>query len=334
MSKILIKSILILLINISSFVSAKPCTGGFVNPINDVDWDGLFPITIGSKELIGSNRADTKNPHSPICICKKKVGNTEMPIATPGIIGGFWDPARLVDVSAEPYCFVNMGGLEIDFGFERGQMARPKASSHRISQWYMHYYIFPILSLLEIFAGIDCLDEKAFDVLYMSELDPAGIDDELTMILHPEGFLFNNLLAQTACSADCISSSLPKSLPMDALYWCAGCQGPMFPLNGNVNAHIGGVQASLNAAEKMTFKMHRQFLAHETSSSNIKDICHKRLTPQMKKSHYRYQMVNPNPDAVAPFGSTTTLLEAQKETPIIGEDFGYLIWRKTTCCIQ
>jgi conjugal transfer pilus assembly protein TraU len=152
------------------------------------------------------------------------------------------------------------------------------------------------------------------------------------MILHPEGFLFNNWLAQTACSVDCASSSI-QDKPVDSLYWCSGCQGTMFPMNGNVNAHIGGVQASLNATEKMTFKMHRQLMAHESSSNDVREICHKRLAPLMKKSHYRYQMVNPDSEKCAPFGKTTTVFESNVERPIVGEDFGYLLWRKRSCCI-
>jgi conjugal transfer pilus assembly protein TraU len=104
---------------------SKKCNGEFVNPITDICWKCLFPITIGSFEIIGSDYADTENPSSPVCICPKKVGEVMMPV--PGVTGGFWEPARMVDVSAEPYCFVNMGGMEIDMGFERGQGGRPKA---------------------------------------------------------------------------------------------------------------------------------------------------------------------------------------------------------------
>jgi len=33
-------------------------------------------------------------------------------------------------------------------------------------------------------------------------------------------------------------------LPLDALFWCAGSQGSMYPLTGHVQEHVGGVQAS------------------------------------------------------------------------------------------
>lgn len=305
---------------------AKKCTGKFVNPITDIQWSCMFPITIGSMEIVGSDLADTKNPSSPICLCPK------FGIPTPGIVGGYWEPARMVDVSGEPYCFVNMGGLEIDMGFERSQGGRPKSASSKISTWYAHYYIYPILSMLELFTDFICMQETNFDPLWITELDPSGNDDELAQILHPESFLYNNIAAQGACAGDCASSSA-QGKPMDMLHWCAGCQGSMYPMNSNVNAHIGGIQASLNVAEKITYKMHRQGMAHQTSSDNVKEICTKKLAPMIKKSHYRYQLVNPDVGPCAPFGKTTTAFEANKETPIVGEDFGYLLWRKTSCCV-
>ena len=103
------KKLLLLIITtiiISNAANAKKCTGQFVNPITDINWSCMFPITIGSIEIVGSELTDTKNPSSPICICPK------FGIPMPGIVGGYWEPARLVDESAEPYCFVNLGGLE------------------------------------------------------------------------------------------------------------------------------------------------------------------------------------------------------------------------------
>ncbi|AIL66153.1 conjugal transfer pilus assembly protein TraU (plasmid) [Rickettsiales bacterium Ac37b] len=319
--------LIILFISTNITIShAKRCTGHFVNPITDINWKCLFPITLGSIEIIGSDLVDTKNPSSPICICPK--GG----VPVPGIVGGFFEPARMVDISAEPYCFVNMGGMKIDMGMERHQGGRPKASSSQISRWYAHYYIYPIIYLLEIFTDFVCLQETNFDPLWITELDPTGLDDELSAILHPEAFLFNNITAQSACSVDCVSAT-SKGKPVDSLYWCAGCQGTMYPMNGSVNAHIGGIQASLNVAEKITFKLHRQGMAHESTSSDANKICTKHLAPLMKKSHYRYQLVNPDTSKCAPFGKSTSFFEANKERPIIGEDFGYLLWRKKSCCI-
>ena len=38
------------------------CTGGFINPVTDVCWGCLFPLSVGSMKIWGSSRADTDNP--------------------------------------------------------------------------------------------------------------------------------------------------------------------------------------------------------------------------------------------------------------------------------
>ena len=51
------------------------------------------------------------------------------------------------------------------------------------------------------------------------------------------------------------------------MFWCAGCQGGMYPLTGNVAAHVGGVQASLLAAQRLVYRLHRAGVAWGTSGS-------------------------------------------------------------------
>lgn len=311
---------------ITSQSQAKECTGQFVNPITDVCWECLFPMTLGDIELHDSGVAkDTPNPSSPVCACSNPV--------RVGMIGGFWEPARMIDVSHEPYCFVNMGGLKLEMPIERNMGTRSKASGGaKISRWYTHYYVYPLLSWLELLTDIACLSETSFDIAYMSELDPTGMDDDLASLIHPESFIYNNVISQTACGIDCAAANL--GLARDELHWCSGCQGSMYPMNGNVTAHTGGVQASLNVAQKLVFKMHRLGLAEETAARTMKDTCHKRKALMMRKSNYRYQMVNPSPDKCYPFGKSSSFFEANKEVPYKGEDFGYLIWRKRNCCIS
>ncbi len=101
--------------------SAGPgrCTGKFVNPITDICWSCLFPISIGGLKIWPSSRPDTSNPALPVCLCGLR----------PGIAMGFWEPVRLADVSMKPWCFVNLGGMNLDPGFDIGfkSMAGPSA---------------------------------------------------------------------------------------------------------------------------------------------------------------------------------------------------------------
>jgi conjugal transfer pilus assembly protein TraU len=174
-----------------------------------------------------------------------------------------------------------------------------------------------------------CLEQTSFDVAYITELDPLWSDDSLAYIINPEAALFANPIAQAACAADCIASSTSGS--MDSLFWCGGCQGSMYPLDGHIQGHIGSIQSALLATERFTYKLHRQGMAWGTSGS--KALCAKYVMPVMKKSQYRAQLTVPIPSSCYPFGHSTTFYESGKEIPVTGEDFGFLIWRKRNCCV-
>ena len=166
---------------------------------------------------------------------------------------------------------------------------------------------------------------------YVTELDPLWQDDELTFILNPEAILFGNLIAQAACAADCVAAS--TQLPLDSLFWCGGCQGSLYPFSGNIAAHVGGVQGSLLATQKMMAKLHREHLLWGTSGK--KALCDKYPLPVIKKSQYKTQMTYPSPqtDDCMPLGRSDALWASDKEFPYQGEDFGYLIFRKRNCCL-
>ena len=88
-------------------------------------------------------------------------------------------------------------------------------------------------------------------------------DDELTLLLNPETFLFGNPVAQAACAGDCVLST--TGFGSNALFWCSGCNGGLYPLNGHVQAHVSPIQASSLLVHRMTAKMHRQLLTWGTS---------------------------------------------------------------------
>ena len=110
----------------------------------------------------------------------------------------------------------------------------------------------------------------------------------------------------------------------------------MYPLTGTVSAHVGGVQASLLAAERMMFRLHRLGLAWGTSGSAA--LCASYPMPIIKKSQYRWQMSQPVPATSPrlgcnPTGRSTVFWESLRELPVSGENFGYLLWRKKNCCV-
>ena len=308
---------------------AQACTGRFVNPLTDVCWECLFPISIGSVGIGSAAGApDTPNPSSPLCYCGT-------PIPRIGLSIGLWAPARLIDVSRTPYCFSNLGGLTVDPGLPagRGRTGSSGGDGSSGSVWHVHYYVYPLLSWIGALLDMACLESGGLDVAWISELDPTWNDEELAFLLNPEAVLFTDLPAQAACAADCTAAT--TGLPRDELFWCAGCQGGMYPLTGTVSAHVGGVQASLLAAERMVFRLHRLGLALGTSGSAA--LCAAYPMPIMKKSQYRWQMSQPVPatsptSGCNPTGRSSVLWESLRELPVSGENFGYLLFRKRNCC--
>ena len=192
--------------------SAQSCTGRFVNPIADVCWECLFPISIGPIRVGSATGApDTPNPGSPICFCGT-------PIPRIGLSLGVWEPARLMDVSRKPWCFPNLGGLTIDPGLPaaRGRTGASGGDGAKGSVWHAHYYMYPLLSWIGVLLDLGCLEGGGLDIAWTSELDPAWLDDELSFLLNPEAALFANLPAQAACAADCAAAS--AGLPLDPMF--------------------------------------------------------------------------------------------------------------------
>lgn len=314
-----------------SNVAYAKCVGKITNPITDVCWSCIFPISIGSFTVLeGVESYDTQNSPSPVCACGA-------PIPRVGISVGFWEPIRLVDVVREPYCFVNLGGMKLDPGVHAAHGAQSyDDSTTRMGNYQVHWYQYPAIYWLKLISFAVCLENTEFDIAMLSEFDPAWDDDLVNFVLFPEAALFGNPIAQGACAADCVAASTGK-LPIDALFWCAGCQGSMYPMSGTISNQVSPIQASLLLVERMTFKLHR--LGDLRGSMGIAATCGTYPMPIMDKSQYKSQMTYPvtasdkgGVFACNPFGRSTVLWESGKTRPVKGEDFGYLVWRKRNCC--
>ncbi len=310
------------------------CQGKFVNPLTDICWSCLFPITIGGINVTGTHHEDTPNSSGFLCFCPK--GPLKIP--TPGVSISFWEPARLVDVTRTPYCLINMGGIQMAGGNRMQGRGSVAAKGHsgglRRSFYQVHWYVYPVIYWLELLTDFICLEKASFDVAWITEVDLLWNDEETGFILNPEAILFGNPIAQGACAADCALASI--GFPNDALFWCGGCQGSLYPFSGSIPAHVGGVQASLLAMMKLMAKLHRQLMLHGTMGKEGQ--CQKYPMPIIKKTQYKSQMVYSVPTTgrggCHPLGRSETLWASGKEFPYQGEDFGYLIWRKRSCCIM
>jgi conjugal transfer pilus assembly protein TraU len=313
--------------------TAGTCTGKFMNPITDICWSCVFPISIGSASILQMGQEDIENTGSPICACGPP------PLGKVGVSVGFWEPARQVDVTRTPWCFTSLGGITMGAGFAApnpsvSQGNRGRRASNT-SFYQAHWYVNPVLYWLEVLSETSCLEQGGFDIAYVTELDPAWNDDELAVILSPDVFLFANPAAQAACAADCVAAT--AGFPLAPMQWCGGCQGSMYPLNGHVQSHVGGAQASSLVVQRYAMKLHREFLAF--AGNGVPGWCGLYPAPVLDKRIYKYSMLYPSnqgkgPDGrcCQPLGRTTHVWSAGKEYPIKGEDFAYMMYRKRNCC--
>ncbi len=317
------KNFILILLSLSyAFVSnASSCKAHFVNPITDICWDCLFPITIGSAEVVKSRYPDTKNPSNPFCTCPGRVGITI----------GYWEPTSLVDITRKPYCMVNLG-MQLNIKNQGLGGSQMPDIDGRGAFYYVHWYKYPVIYWLQLVTSLGCMETEDFDVLYLSELDPTWNDSELAFVLNPEAVLFSSPPARQSCAFD--ASKALTSTAVDSLFWCQGAQGSTFPLTGFVANQTSPLSAATLLAERTDFKLHRMGAIRDSIGENSPAICNTYYTATMPKSRYRYQLVNTLPDAANchPFGQSTMTWEAGHTYPGDGDNFGFLIFKKRSCC--
>ncbi len=330
---VLVASIAVTLTSISG-----TCVGRFLNPITDVCWSCLFPITIGGIPFAPSSKfKDTDNPVMPVCGCKKDL----IPVPIPGVTLGVWEPVRVVEITRTPYCLVSLGGSKIKSSSNHGSFKKTRSEQSKTSNAYyhIHYYAYPLLSVLSLVVDVGCLTVGSYDIAYLSELDPSHRSDSLANFMHPETFLLSNPVAVTACTADCIAATANKQA-IDSLFWCSGCQGSIYPFTGFAGSHVGGVGTSSLLATRQLAKLHRMGLAKRTATNYSAvngELCDSSYAYRIPKSQYRLQMTFPRPNVSGgyscnPIGMLDSTYSSGREFPYSGEDFVYLVWRKRNCC--
>jgi conjugal transfer pilus assembly protein TraU len=204
-----------------------------------------------------------------------------------------------------------------------------------VSFYQMHWYQAAWLFVTEAILDTRCLEQSPFDMAYLTEIDPLWADSEATFVLNPDAGLFTSIAASAACAADCVQSSI--SFGNELLWWCAGCQGRLFPLSGWVTEHIGGIQAAALLTQRFTAKLHREGL--QWAAYGAEGQCGHYIQPLMDKRAYKYHLVYPvrstekfDGRCCYPYGRTTMFWQGGKEFPIGGEDFVIQVWRKRDCC--
>jgi conjugal transfer pilus assembly protein TraU len=299
--------------------------GTWVNPLTDVCWECVFPITVSGVNV--TKEEDFVDYSKRICICKGIPPAIGIPLT-------FWEPVHLVDVTRHAYKMMGLGGISIgkESVKNRGSVGLVGDGPSQSSFYHVHWYHYPLFALLSLFTDFVCVEKGDLDMGYMTELDPMWNDDQLSIIMNGEAGLFGNPMAQIACIADCAAASFGK--PLDSLFWCAGCQGSLYPFTGTVAHHTGSIQASSLLVHRIIAKLHRSYLLKGFEED---EFCESTYLPVIKKSQYKTQLVYPIPQTKGPchaLGKTDLIWGMGKSYPYGGEDFVYLIWTKKQCCLS
>ena len=333
----ILKSITAVLISLHASLALSEgdalCNGKFPNPITDYCWSCVFPIRIAGIEIpLDDRQEDTNDSVDATCTCGDGLN------LAIGITSSFWEPSMLVDVVRKPFCMAGIGGVDMGnlIDAPASGISRVKGTQAKDSFYQVHWYVNPILYIIQLAVDSDCLDRSPFDMAYMTEIDPKWNDEELSLILNPDVFLYANPIAQAACIGDCFSAT--ADFPLNDMYWCGGCQGSVFPFTGHVNNHIGLVDSSSLLLQKFTHMAHRELMIYAQSGED--GMCKKYPKFLIDKNDYKYSMVFPTPQrkifgrCCQPFGRTTADWGSGTTFPYKGEDVVYQVFRKRDCCVS
>ena len=256
--------------------------------ISDICWSCLFPIRAAGAALGGGNIPSIATDQK-FCFCTDPMGIPQL-----GMTVGLWNPARLIEVVRNPWCSPALGGHTFSASKVRLMATTGKGDfdASEMSFFNYHYFAFPLTILLDLFWDDRCNADgyRDFDLLYVSELDPTWNSDLLAFFTSPETALFANPAAIAACVADAAAAATGN--PLDALFWCAGAWGHLYPLSG-ISPTSYGTDPRITSllATRATASLHRRGLAWKTSGNDA--LCGGMIYPFMPKSQYRLSMFYP-----------------------------------------
>jgi len=319
---------------IPSALGQTACTGAFPDLITDVCWDCAFPMSFAgglvNMGITNGSDYDTGVSSSPVCICTDSLAA--------GTPVSFWEPRYMVDTTNMPGCFPLLGGMSItppynasEYGAINGTNAAIGGTS-KSAFMQANEYLNPILSAAGIIESSPCLDNRSFDVPYISWADPTWGDDSLSLMLTPYAYAFTGLTAIAAEAPDAILAT--TGFPSQTLFWVAGAWGPMYPLTGNVSTANTPEQISHLLLTRIFAKLHAAGAEQTTAGQAALDACSAFGVPEliMDKRQYKTNRTWPFPDNMCtPIGRPLLLQEVGAARPT-DKDYGYIVFQRKDCC--
>ncbi|WP_206514080.1 TraU family protein, partial [Xanthomonas euvesicatoria] len=120
-------------------------------------------------------------------------------------------------------------------------------------------------------------------------INPVWTKERLANLTHPESKLFANPVAQLACMADAVTSTVSK--PSELLFWCAGSWGAIYPHMGYLGYEASAPRETSLLATRVWAQMHRRGLAKKRYGNG--SVCAARFYFTLPKQGYRLQTFYP-----------------------------------------
>lgn len=297
--------------------------------ITDICWNCIFPLRVAGFTLFGGSQSVPSDAaDKPLCMCEDALG-----VPRPGVTTSLWEPARLIELQRMPGCSSVLNGVRLPFDLLFfGNHGNGELDHIDKKFVHYHYYAFPLLIMLDLFAPLHCNGDGYvdLDLMYLSELDPTWNYDELAFFTTPEAALVANPLAAMACVADAVAANSGE--PLKQLFWCAGSWGELYPLSGH---NIGGKDIVRDGAlfsTRILAALHRRGLARRTMGNDA--MCGGKIDPTLPKLQYRLNMLYPLPETnrAHPIGESTLIWGNGRIVPVVGEDPIFTLWRWNDCC--
>jgi len=313
-------------------VSGSTCKGEFFEPWK-ANLSNIFPITFAGVSIGGGSNPPTLKEDA-ICMCPSHV----LPTVVPGIGVTYHEPLYLVESTKVPGCIHTLGGVKLLSGFDTmkgsGKTARGAGAKNSSNREQIHWMEYPLFAILDLFTDAVCqASSNGFSMGYMTELDPVWQSDLWSNVLSPESVLFANPIAQAACAIDAVSAM--TYYPQDALFWCAGGWGSMYPFSGNPNTNSSAQQSNGLVLAKYLARSARLGVWRTTIGPKAK--CFSTFNPIFLKTQVRVAPVYPKYQSGKPIYIGAPAIKWGYFPPLnyqMKGDSGYLLFIGTQCCLR
>lgn len=308
-------------------------SGTAFNPMTDTDWNNMFPITVMGVQM-GGNTNPPLMFEPPVCECPSVLFG--FPSMGYGVT--YWQPLYLAEVERTAGCLESLGGTSI---FSSGastaysalnseQAGNNTGGDSVTSRMQIHWYEYPIFSMLNMFMSSGCFNAGGYDLGYLTEIDYTWQDDTWAALFAPEGVFFTDEVLQASCSIDAVASSV--GFPLSIMFWCQGGGGAVYPLSGNSQHNNSPFQMNNSILGKFLARQAR--LGLEWATIGPLAECYAHPTPIWIKEQYRINQVSPIPRRGNPLyvgGSEIGQYPTQTNYPT-RESTVNLIWQGMQCC--